>query len=88
MVCERMSQLKSADGATWESKLGDVLKFAMEGLAQMGILAKMGVSTDRGEWPNPSWEMVDEGFESFVVQHMRCLLTSSSGALTLHAHTS
>ena len=77
-----MSQLKSADGATWESKLGEGFKHFMDGWAAVGFLAKMGVSTDRGEWPNPSWEHVEECFESFVVQHMRCLLTSPSGALT------
>ena len=77
-----MSQLKSADGATWESKLGEAYKHFMDGLAAMGMLAKLGVSTDRGEWPNPSWEMVDEGFESLVVQRMRCLVVSPSEALT------
>ena len=77
-----MSQLKSADGATWESKLGEGYKLCMDGWAAMGILAVMGISTDRGEWPNPSWEQVEEGYESFVVQHMRCLLSSPSGALT------
>ena len=42
-VAERMSQLTSADGATWESKIGEAFKHFSDGLAAVGILPKMGV---------------------------------------------